>query len=244
MWQKLNQAWQDPVKDSWWKVLLLIGVYLTSQILAVTGLIQYGLARSGLDSYDLVGADLSDLAYIQPWTFVIMEAVGLVVLLLGISIFGFKLVDWTLNKWKLLIGGFAVYGIMYCYLSFYDQILIAYNPAFETTQNQAALRISTQGAPFLLTFLALSILGPIVEEILFRGLLMKYLLPQLPWLGLGISSVIFGLLHRPANVLEWGLYAGMGLIFGLTYLKTRRLEYTICVHIINNCVAVMMMYGL
>ena len=111
MWQKLNQAWQDPVKDSWWKVLLLIGVYLTSQILAVTGLIQYGLARSGLESYDLVGADLSDLAYIQPWTFVIMEAVGLVVLILGISIFGFKLFDWTINKWKLLIGGFAVFQL-------------------------------------------------------------------------------------------------------------------------------------
>ncbi len=46
-----------------------------------------------------------------------MEAVGLVVLILGISILVLKLFDWTINKWKLLIGGFAVYGIMYCYLS-------------------------------------------------------------------------------------------------------------------------------
>ena len=244
MWQRMNQAWQDPVKGSWWKVLLLIGAYLVSQILVEWGLIQYGLAQSGIDSYDLVGADLSDLVYIHPWAFVILEAIALVVLILGVSIWGFKLFDWTLNKWKLLVGGFAIYGIMYCYLTIYDQVLIAYNPAFETTQNQAALQVSTQGAPFLLTFLSLAILGPIVEEILFRGLVMKYLLPQLPWLGLGISSVIFGLLHQPANALEWGLYAGMGLILGLTYLKTRRLEYAICVHIINNCVAVMMMHGL
>ena len=146
MWQRMNQAWQDPVKGSWWKVLLLIGAYLVSQILAEWGLIQYGLAQSGIDSYDLVGADLSDLVYIHPWAFVILEAIALVVLILGVSIWGFKLFDWTLNKWKLLVGGFAIYGIMYCYLTIYDQVLIAYNPAFETTQNQAALQVSTQGA--------------------------------------------------------------------------------------------------
>ena len=91
-------------------VLLLIGAYLVSQILAEWGLIQYGLAQSGIDSYDLVGADLSDLVYIHPWAFVILEAIALVVLILGVSIWGFKLFDWTLNKWKLLVGGFAIYG--------------------------------------------------------------------------------------------------------------------------------------
>ena len=94
MWQKLNQAWQDPVKDSWWKVLLLIGVYLTSQILAVTGLIQYGLARSGLDSYDLVEKDVVKIIIVIVISrFLTMGSTGNVVQMMSGSreLSGFKL---------------------------------------------------------------------------------------------------------------------------------------------------------
>lgn len=241
MWQTMKRPWGDRVSGSWWKVLLLIGGFLLTQWLATYGLFQYGVAQTGVDPLDLTVGEATALVYVHPWAFVIVEAASLAVLLLGSRLAGLRLWDWGLNKWGLLVTAFGVYGLLYGYLHLYDQLLIYVNPDFVNTQNQLALESSTQGVPVMITFLALALLGPVVEEVVFRGLMMKYLLPDAPWLGLIASATLFGLAHQPNDGWEWGLYAGMGLILGLAYLATRKLEYAILVHIINNAVAVILM---
>ena len=81
--------------------------------------------------------------------------------------------------------------------------------------------------------------APLLEEILFRGLLQNSLSKQLPaWAAIALSAVIFGAMHMdyyamPPLVL-------MGAIFGVIYHLTGSLRITILLHMINNAAALLL----
>ena len=86
----------------------------------------------------------------------------------------------------------------------------------------------------LLQIISMIILAPLIEEILFRGILLQRwsvkwgLLP-----GMLASSLFFGCLHF--NVL--GL-VNFGLVMALLYLRTKTLFLPIIFHALNNSIAV------
>ena len=94
--------------------------------------------------------------------------------------------------------------------------------------------------PFLLITFTV-IMAPIVEELVFRGLLMGRVFNPDSIVGLIVSSLLFGLVHMPNSIGVWIVYAGMGLALGIAYRKFQKLEYCIMAHIINNSIAVSMM---
>ena len=93
--------------------------------------------------------------------------------------------------------------------------------------------------------LAIGIFGPICEEIVFRGGIMKPMLDRgvHPWIAIGTSAFVFGLIHgNPAQI----FFAMMvGVVFGIIYYRTRSLVITTFCHILNNSVSVILMnmYG-
>ena len=86
----------------------------------------------------------------------------------------------------------------------------------------------------LMLFLLL-VYAPLVEELIFRGILLQRWGTKwgLPW-GLGMSSLMFGLLHFN-NPLGLTLF---GLVMGLLYIRTRSLWMPIMCHALNNLAAV------
>ena len=87
--------------------------------------------------------------------------------------------------------------------------------------------------PYLFVLLSVVILGPIVEELMFRGVMFRYLEKLKPgWFPVVVTGVCFGLWHgEPVQV----VYAVMlGLIMGAVYLVVRDLRVTIVIHILNN----------
>ncbi len=80
----------------------------------------------------------------------------------------------------------------------------------------------------LLFFLSISIITPIKEEILFRGIIYRFLAERYHFVvGLIASSVIFGLLHGgyPFSAIT------MGIVFALLYKLTKSLMVPIALHI-------------
>lgn len=87
--------------------------------------------------------------------------------------------------------------------------------------------------PYLFVLLSVVIFGPIVEELMFRGVIFRYLERIKPgWFPVVASGVCFGLWHgEPVQV----VYAAvMGIIMGAVYLVVRDLRVTIAIHILNN----------
>lgn len=83
-------------------------------------------------------------------------------------------------------------------------------------------------------FVSIVILAPLLEEVLFRGIILQRW--SVKWSvvsGIILSSLFFGLLHF--NVL--GLF-NFGLVMALLYLRTHSLWLPIILHSLNNLIAV------
>lgn len=97
----------------------------------------------------------------------------------------------------------------------------------------------------VLGFLAIGVFGPICEEIVFRGGIMRPLLKKglNPWVAILVSAFIFGMAHgNPAQVPFAGF---LGVVFGVVYYRTGSLILTTLCHILNNSFSVLLMniYG-
>lgn len=85
------------------------------------------------------------------------------------------------------------------------------------------------------------ILAPILEEILFRGIIMKGMLNSKvkPVTAIIVSAFIFGVVHF--NPWQFAGALLLGLVLGLVYYKTKSLLMPILLHAFNNFVSAMMM---
>lgn len=88
-----------------------------------------------------------------------------------------------------------------------------------------------------LGIICLTILGPILEELLFRGAITKVLLKKYsPAVAILISGIIFGIFHmNPAQVVSAML---IGFFLAWIYYKTHSLIPCILIHIMNNSISV------
>ena len=89
--------------------------------------------------------------------------------------------------------------------------------------------------------ISITIMAPLVEELLFRGAIQGHLLRKgmNPWTALFIASAIFGIVHmNPAQIL---FAFAIGLIFGWLYYRTGSLVPGIVGHFINNSIACIQM---
>ena len=93
------------------------------------------------------------------------------------------------------------------------------------------VNLTSQISPWV-NFLIVVIAAPIMEELLFR----KFIVDRTARFGEGVSIVLsglmFGLFHGNLNQF---VYAFMiGVLFGFIYIKTRKIIYTIILHMIVN----------
>lgn len=79
-------------------------------------------------------------------------------------------------------------------------------------------------------WLDILLLGPIMEELLMRGLLQKGAFQQ-KWWGVFLTAAIFSFSHGPAELTSFGFYALMGALFGLGYKLTDKIWTAVFLHI-------------
>jgi membrane protease YdiL (CAAX protease family) len=93
----------------------------------------------------------------------------------------------------------------------------------------------------LWTFIMVGITGPILEEVLFRGIILDGFLNRYrPGKAIFWSAFLFGLFHLN----PWQFIPGflIGLLLGYVYLKTRSIIPVILIHIINNSFSYLVIY--
>lgn len=85
--------------------------------------------------------------------------------------------------------------------------------------------------------LAIAVIGPIVEELVFREGICGYLIRSgsSPWRAIWISATLFGIIHFNPAQIPFAIL--MGVIFGVIYTKTGNIVLTSIIHILNNSIA-------
>lgn len=90
--------------------------------------------------------------------------------------------------------------------------------------------------PAWVSLLSVSVLAPILEEWLCRGLVLRGMLKKVkPGFAIAISAAFFALIHmNPWQALPAFL---LGLVFGYVYYRTGSLKITMLMHCVNNTMA-------
>ena len=105
--------------------------------------------------------------------------------------------------------------------------------------NQSNLQSTFQDQPLLIAVFA-CIIGPLVEELFFRQILLRYLRKSLAtWLSIFLVGLAFALTHMHSlSLSEWVgavVYLGGGLAFSIIYVKEKEnIYYPLVVHMIVN----------
>jgi membrane protease YdiL (CAAX protease family) len=88
----------------------------------------------------------------------------------------------------------------------------------------------------VMLFSVVAILAPVLEELLFRGLLQTSLSHHIPnWAAIALSAGIFAAFH--GDPYAFPALMALGAVFGFIYYKTGSLRITILLHMLNNAAA-------
>lgn len=125
--------------------------------------------------------------------------------------------------------------------------LIGFLTKSDNSQNQALIVEAMQSQPVFLILSAI-VMAPIVEEIVFRGVLYRKLRSEYRyWSVIFLSAITFGLMHVFQSLVErnWMdlpfivVYTVLGLFFVKIYETSGKLSYAIILHFIHNLLGVL-----
>ena len=88
----------------------------------------------------------------------------------------------------------------------------------------------------IFSFMAIVIAAPVLEELIFRGIILDgFLKKYSPLKAILVSSILFGVLHLN----PWQFVAALiaGIFSGWVYYETKKLTLSILIHFVNNLVA-------
>lgn len=138
------------------------------------------------------------------------------------------------KDWKFLGWYMPVSYVLFMVGSYLMEFL------FEATEhtNQEVIEESMGHYPLWMMALMILVLGPFIEEFIFRGVLFfRKEKNEISWVTLIVTSILFGLAHTPTTIPAIYTYVGMGLLFGYAAKRTKSIEAAIVYHFINNLIA-------
>ncbi len=103
----------------------------------------------------------------------------------------------------------------------------------ESAQSHAETWSALATQPYIWTLLSVAVVGPIVEELLFRGLVFRYMEKiRTGWFPIIVSGILFGLWHKePVQC----VYAALiGIALGIVYARVRDLRAVMGIHMLHN----------
>lgn len=217
-------------RNAWWVIAFLLVLFLAVQI--VLGAISTAVF-SAMHPQEKVA--IENVAFAQ-WMGNTLFFINLLFILLSIA-FGLvrrRIVCWN-KKDGMQHWGWAIAGFL-C-IAFGINFLLA---PFDLPDGGMEVMF-TNGLNAPLFLIAITLLGPLAEELLLReGLLRQMLRARLSLpLAIGLSSLIFGAIHGNwAQIVPATL---MGIFLGLIYVKVGDIRLSYLAHVLNNSLAAGMM---
>ena len=113
-------------------------------------------------------------------------------------------------------------------------VINAFTDLFTGAQSSSDATALIEESPLYLVFIFAVVLGPIVEETMFRGIVLPRLLPFGEGFAILVSALLFGLFH--GNLSQFVYAFLLGAFFGFLYCRTGRLRHAILLHAAINFV--------
>ena len=202
------------------KLLLLYFAYQLAFFGVLVGV--YMLKNGVMEMPDVSGSEyMSVIMWAQ---FLSTLSIGLHVILgkyVSVDVFKLKIP----NKWSILIASAVFIVVMGLWTNYFSELAGLpdnMKDVFEQMMNNP------------LGIISIVVMAPLVEELLFRGAIQGHLMRKwkMPYLGIVVSSLIFGVVHGNPAQIPFAFVVGMSL--GWMYYLTGSLIPGILMHFINN----------
>ncbi|MFE7606568.1 CPBP family intramembrane glutamic endopeptidase [Brachybacterium paraconglomeratum] len=223
---------------SWWKP-----VVMTAVVVGATYLLQLLLlAGAALVEVGMLGKDPDDKS-LTPLSFLAYNLS--IILLAPIALALLRLVTGTPWRGVLAVGRAFSWGRLGRWTAVFTGLMVVANLVLPLVQPSPLSAFAVTGTTVVLLVIVVltTPLQAAVEEIVFRGVLSatygSWLRAARPALavGIGLSTLLFALLHTSAD--PWMLlnYVGLGTSTALMAVLSRGLEASIAFHAMNNVFA-------
>jgi membrane protease YdiL (CAAX protease family) len=178
------------------------------------------------------------------WGYMILLVTTAITLLLGWPLF-IEERDIKISKKVLTKKIFMNYAFMYLAMLVANPLIAQFTDT-DQSQNQSAIADAIR-SDALFVIISAVVMAPIVEEIVFRGVLYRKLRKHNRYLFAILMSVItFGFMHIfqsvfEGNVLDYPyiiIYIILGLFFVRIYEETGKLSGAIWLHVLNNVIGI------
>lgn len=230
-------------------IVVLVVTYIVSSLIAQLGLSAYVSMRGWNEDQVqawLDGSVVPQFAYV---VIIDIVLIGMIWLFLRRYKAGFKLIGLIKPKLKDLATGLIAFPVYMLASTVIVGVLLAIFTGIDPDQRQELGFDNPQGPlALLITFVSLVILPPLVEEIVFRGVLFTSLRKYIRFIGAAvITSIIFACAHLSASSTGLLYVAAIDtfiLSMVLCYVrdKTGSLWPAITVHALKNGLAFMSLY--
>lgn len=239
MEQSLEQQYKKRLRRSFgvvgWTLLIYYGIMNVSVFL--TAFAQMLERAIQMVIYDDFGAmnDLTRQASESAWGYFLAIAIGFVILMCWKKKRFWKEQIWAHGKPMTVPRFFAILSVFLSGQMIY-QILVMVSETvlniFGLSMMEGLEALSVDSDHFGM-FLYAGILAPIAEEILFRGLIQRTLLPYGKRFAILCSAFTFGIFH--GNLLQSPYAFLVGLVLGYTAAEYS-IAWSMVLHMINNLV--------
>ena len=138
------------------------------------------------------------------------------------------------------IGWSSLIGFSFVFLSLLIVQMMSKMFPFQYAKFEESMEFIVD-APLLAVFLAVAIVAPLFEEIMFRGIIYDSLQKRMNvYVSVVIAGLLFGLYHM--NIFQ-GAYASLiGIVMGLSLIWTKSIWAPIIIHFMNNFISIVLSY--
>ncbi len=121
-----------------------------------------------------------------------------------------------------------------------NNIILSYFQEMGATVTEAPSLMENTPVSYLLNLFTIAVLPALLEEMVYRGYILRTLRPYGDFYAVFLSSILFSLMHGNLRQIPFAFL--VGLVLGFLYVQTNNIFIPIVIHFINNSISVSMEY--
>lgn len=228
-----KSKYRNYVLDSYGAVVMILALFISSSLIGLAAHFSLEYFHKDIrynEAFNILSYLFSFVSVIWAYDFFVMRKKG--------KILNFNMQTRPLHVYLMIFP--MMFGMMLI-AEFTTTLIPISGPIFGPWYQLFSEQIQSISEDTFTVFLLVSFFAPVIEEIIFRGIVQKGMINKgiKPRNSIIISALVFGLVHfNPWQFVGAFL---LGIVLGVVYYKTKSLLMSILLHFFNNTIAAIMM---
>lgn len=228
-----NSKYRNYILDSYGAIVMILALVFSSSLIGVIVKLSFDYFRVDIrynEAFNVLSYLFTFLPVIWAFDYFVMRRKG--------KVLNFNMQTRPFHVYLLIFP--MMFGMMLI-AEFTTSLIPISGPVFGDWYQLFSEQMEAISDNTFMVFLLVSFFAPIIEEIIFRGIIQKGMINNgvKPRNAILVSALIFGIVHfNPWQFIGAFL---LGIVLGVVYFKTKSLLMSIFLHFFNNTIAAIMM---